>query len=238
MKFPRIAIFALCVLPLAVLAANRVAPPAPRPFTATYEVLRKGSTLGTSTLTLRRNADGTWTCQSVLDARSGLAAMLGGHVDETSRFRWHDGRIELLAYDYHMHVAFKNRQRHIAVDWQTGSVHVHGHDGDFQYAAQPGLVERHLVVIALGQAIAAGRTQVSLPVAVKDRVETQTFAVRGTTPVTVPAGTFQAVHVARTHDTKGYEAWYDPARFGTAPVKVTQESGGDITLLLQSFKRP
>lgn len=238
MKFLHPAAIALCALPLAAPAVGSTSPATPRPFTATYQVLRKGSPLGVSTLTLRRNADGTWTYRSQLDAKSGVAAMLGGHIDEASRFRRHDNRIELVSYDYHMHVTFKNRQRHISVDWKTNTVSVHGHDGDFHYAAQPGLVERHLVVLALGQAVADGQTNITLPVAVKDRVETQTFAVRGAASVTVPAGTFQAVRVDRTHDNKGYAVWYDPARFGTAPVKLTQESGGYITLLLQTFKRP
>ncbi len=232
----RTILLALCLLPLVATATGPASTP-PQPFTATYAVLRKGSTLGVSTLSLKRNADGTWTYHSSLDARHGLAAMLGGHVEETSRFRWHADRIEALTYDYRMHVAFKDDHRHVTVDWQAGTVDVRTDDGDYHYATKPGLVERHLLVLALGRAVAAGKTRIALPVAVKQRVETETFAVRGKPSVTVPAGTFDTVRIDRTHDNKGYSVWYAPARFGPAPVKMHQQSGGDITLLLKSFQR-
>lgn len=226
----------LCLFPLLAIAANTPPEPAPlQPFSASYKVLRKGSPLGVSTLTLTRNADGTWTFRSALEAKSGLAAILGGRINEASHFRWHDGRIESLSSDYKLHTSIKSKQRHIKVDWQANTVSVHtSDDGDFQYKPQPGLVERHLLVLVLGRAIAAGQKQVALPVAGKDSVETQTYAVRGEESVKLPAGTFQATRVDRTHDDKGYSVWYAPERCGAVPVKVSQESGGDITLLLKS----
>ncbi|HET7269298.1 MAG TPA: DUF3108 domain-containing protein [Oleiagrimonas sp.] len=227
-----------CLLPLAVMAADTAKPAPLQPFTATYKVLRKGDPLGTSTLSLTRNADGTWTYRSSMQAEHGLAALLGGSIRESSHFRWHDGRIEALGYDYKMHLAIKDEQRHVKVDWQAGTVSVHtSDDGNFSYKPQPGLVERHVLVLALGRAVAAGKTDIALPVAVKDRVQVQTFAAQDKASVTVPAGTFQAVRVNRTHDDKGYSVWYAPTRFGSAPVKLFQQSGGDITLLLKTFKR-
>lgn len=237
-KFPPKLVVLLCLVPLVAMASGVPPVAPPQAFTATYKVLRKGSPLGVSTLTLTHNADGTWTYRSKLEAKSGLAAMLGAGIDETSRFRWHDGRIESLSYDYRLHSAIKSKQRHVKVDWKTDMVSVHtSDDGNFDYKPEPGLVERHLLVLALGRAVIAGKKQIALPVAVKDRVQKQTFAVRGAETVKVPAGTFKAVHVERTHDDKGYSVWYAPERFGGVPVKVSQESGGDITLLLESCKQ-
>lgn len=234
----RLAAALLCLLPLAVIAADTAKPAPLQPFTATYKVLRKGDPLGTSTLSLTRNADGTWTYRSSLKAEHGLAALLGGSVREASHFRWHDGRIEALGYDYRMHLTVKEEQRHVKVDWKADTVSVHtSDDGSFTYKPQPGLVERHVLVLALGRAVANGKSKMTLPVAVKDRVEKQTFAARGKSEVTVPAGTFQAVRVDRTQDDKGYSVWYAPERFGSAPVKLAQQAGGDITLLLKTFKR-
>lgn len=242
MKHCRPLIALLFLLPAAAMATGTQADTTgltpPQPFTATYKVLRKGSALGTSTLTLTHNADGTWTYRSSLDAQHGLAALLGGSVSETSHFRWHDGHIETLSYDYHMHTFVKSKGRHVKVDWKAGTVTVHtSDDGTFHYQPQPGLVERHVLVLALGRAVVAGKTRMALPVAVKDRVQIQTYAVRGKGPVKTPAGTFKAIRVDRTHDSKGYSVWFDPKRFGGVPVKLSQQSGGDITLLLESFKR-
>lgn len=239
MKFHVKLTILLGLVPLVALAAGapQAAAP-PQPFTATYKVLRKGSPLGVSTLSLRRDADGAWAFRSKLEAESGLAALLNGGIDETSRFRWHDGRIESLSYDYKLHTSLKSKQRHVEVDWKGGMVSVHtGGDGDFNYKPKPGLVERHLLVLALGRAVRAGQKRIALPVAVKDRVETQTFVVRGTETIEVPAGKFKAVRVERTRDDKDYTVWYAPERFGNVPVKVSQASGGGITLLLKSCQR-
>lgn len=228
----------LCLLPFTAVAAEAAGTAPPQPFTATYQVLHQGSPLGVARLGLTRDSDGTWTFRSAMKATHGLAALLGGTVSETSRFRWHNGRIESLSYDYRLHIAFKRRQRHVTVNWKADTVTVRtSDDASFTYASQPGLVERHLLVLALGRAVVAGQTRIALPVAVKDRVKIETFAVRGTTSVKVPAGTFAALHVVRTHDSKGYSVWYDPGHFGSVPVKLSQRSGGDFTLLLESLRR-
>lgn len=237
-RFKPILIALLCVAPLTAMAADAPGATPPQPFNATYKVLRKGSPLGTSTLSLRHNADGTWTYQSRLKAQSGLAALLGGSLEETSRFRWHDGRIESLDYDYELRSSIKNKQRRVHVDWEADTVKVEtGSDGDFSYKPQPGLVERHLLMLALGRAVVDGQTAIDLPVAVKNRVQKQTFAVRGHDTVKVPAGSIDSVRVVRTHDDKGYTAWFAPKRFGAIPVKVSQDGGGDITMLLESVQK-
>jgi hypothetical protein len=224
----------LCLLPMAAAATGTAAAVPPTPFTATYQVLRKGSPLGTGQMTLRHDADGTWTYQSKIRAESGLAALLGGNIRETSRFRWHDGHIEALSYDYHLHTSIKSRQRKVRVDWNADRVTVQTGGDTYTYKPQPGLIERHVLVLALGQALAAGKTQVALPVAVKDRVETQTFAVKGHQSVEVPAGSIQAIRVERTDKSKDYAAWFAPKRYGDAPVKMT---GAHITLLLKSYRK-
>lgn len=217
--------------------AGQSTPPL-KPFTATYQVLRGGSALGTSTLKLRQNTDGTWTYTSRMHATSGLGALLSAKVNETSRFRQHDGRMEAIDYDYAMHVAVKDKSRHVRVDWSAGTVQVKtGKDGPFHYTTKPGLVERHLLVLALGQAVAAGQQKMTVPVAVKDRVQMQTFAAGAKADVSVPAGTFHAIRVDRTHDDKGWSAWYASKRYGPIPVKVMQSAGGNITLLLESVKK-
>ncbi len=223
-----------CTLPLAAGAAGT---PEPAPFTATYQVLRKDSPLGTSTLELRHDGD-RWVYTSALEAKSGLAALLGGGLSETSRFRIRNERIEALDYDYRMHTSLKSRERHMRVDWKDGTVSVDDGKKSHTYPTQPGLVERHLVVQALGRAVANGKTDITLPVGGKKRVKTQTYAVTGKETVEVPLGRIEAVHVKRTHDDKGFQVWFAPQRFGTAPVKLSQESGGDITLLLKSYGKP
>ncbi len=233
MKCPRLLVPLLMFVILPGFA--RATPTAQfKPFTATYKVMRKGSFLGTSTLTLRQGKDGVWTFSSSLKAESGIAAMLGGKVSETSSFRLVDGHVEALRYTYRLDALVKHKQRDIRVDWKAGEVVVStSNDGNFHYKTQPGLVERHLLALAVGQAVAAGRTEMTLPVAGKDHVEAQSYAVHGHETTKVPAGELDAVRVDRTHDDKGYSLWYAPARFGIVPVKVEQKASDDMTMLLQ-----
>ena len=221
---------------VAVLVSGSACAAAPTAFTATYKVLRGGSAIGESTLTLRADGDGGWSYASDMRGTSGMAAMLGASVKENSRFRWHDGHPEAVAYNYDMDAAIKHKQRHVTVDWKAGKVAVDdGKKGHFAFATQPGMVERHLLPLALGYALADGsKTQLSIPVAVQNRVQVQSFNITGKDPVDVPAGHFNAVRVDRTDDNKGFSAWYMPARY-PVPVKLAQTDGGDITLLLKSF---
>jgi hypothetical protein len=218
-----------------LLISGLAAATTPHTFSAKYQVLRKGSPIGETTLTLRANADNTWTYASHMRATSGLAGMLGARVDETSHFRWRGNAPEALSYDYSLHASIKSKQRHVQVNWAQHQVQVQTDDGHYSYATQPGIVERHSMPLALGYALAAGKRKITLPVAVKDRVQMQSYAVTATEPVTVPAGHFEAERVDRTDDSKDFSAWYVPDRY-PVPVKLTQTSGGHLTLLLKSFR--
>lgn len=230
-------ILILAIAWLLPLTAAVAAPAQLTPFQATYKVLRKGDVLGTSTLKLAHNADGTWTYTSELKAEHGVAAALGGHIKESSRFRTDaDGAAEALAYDYRMHVVFKTEERHMRVDWDADRVTVKDGDGTYHYAAKPGLLERHLKILALGRRVADGDTQAELAVGGKHGVDEQTYAIRDAPDIEVPLGHFDGKRVDRTHDDKGFRVWFASDRFGTAPVKLFQASGGNITLLLKHFE--
>jgi hypothetical protein len=97
------------------------------------------------------------------------------------------------------------------------------------------MVERNTLPLALGVALHGGAQQVSLPVAVKQQVETQQFKVAGKDKVSVPAGSFDALRVQRADETGGFSAWYVPSKY-PVPVKLAQSDGGDLTLELVKFE--
>ena len=217
-----------------VAAGAAHAATAPHAFRATYEVQRGGSVIGQSTLTLSQDGDGTWQYRSSMKGTSGLAALLGASVKETSHFRWQDNAPEALSYDYSMDVSVKSKERHLKVDWAGKQVTVTTKKGTEHYATAPGLVERHTVPLAIAMALDDGKRSVNLPVAVRDRVQVQRYQVKGKSEVSVPAGHFQAERVDRTDDAKSFSAWYVPGKF-LVPVKLAQSDGGDITMLLKSY---
>ena len=223
------------LLALSFWLGTATAATTPGAFTATYEVSRDGSPMGTATVSLQNDGNGQWTYRKAVKGTGGLAALLGASVDETSRFRWKGELPEALSYDYELQTGIKDKQRHLRVDWNTNQVHVEGNKGSETYPAQPGIVERNTLPLALGVALRGGQRQVALAVAVRQKVETQQFKVAGTEAIRVPAGSFRAERIDRTDADRGFSAWYAPDRY-PLPVKLSQHDGGDLTMELVSYK--
>jgi hypothetical protein len=215
-------------LPAAAFAAD-----VPQSFTATYQVLKDGGPLGEATVTLKPAGNGQFEYSNQTKGTSGLAAMLGANVAETSRFTWAGQVPQAVSYHYQLDAAVKSKTRDLTV--QGGTVQVQDNKKSFSYAAVPGMVERNTLPLALGLALRSGQQQVALPVAVKQAVENQQFKVSGKEKVTVPAGSFDAVRVDRTDADRGFNAWYVPAKF-PVPVKLAQKDGGDLTMELVRFE--
>jgi hypothetical protein len=222
---------------LALTAASGLALAAPpKAFTATYQVLRDGAPLGEATVRLKPLGNGQWEYGKHLRGTSGLAAMLGANLEETSRFRWHGEVPEAILYDYRLEAAIKTKQRHLSVDWSRRQVTVDEGKGALTYPAVPGMVERNTTALAIGLALRDGQQEIALPVAVRQDVETQRFAVAGKESIAVPAGRFEAVRVDRTDADRGFSAWYAPDRY-PLPIKLSQHEGGNLTMELIGFKQ-
>ncbi len=228
-RFPVLFVFTLTFASGAAYAAS---PPVPG-FTAHYRVLRNGSPIGEATLTLARGPNGTWTFTTTSEGTSGLASMLGASTREVSSFRWVGSLPQGLSYDYTMQMAFKNKHRHVDFDWDAKTISVDD-NGQFRFATQPGALERHTVPLALAAGLATGKQTFDLPVAVRDRIETQHFAAQGKQDVSVPAGIFNAIRISRTGGGDGFEAWFAPGKL-PAPVKIDQRGKNDFSLELESW---
>lgn len=214
-------------------AASALAAPLPA-FTARYQLMKDGSPIGEATMTLASSGDSTWTFTTDSQGTSGLAAMLGINARETSSFRWKGDLPQGLSYDYSMDAAFKHKQRNVRFDWSSNTIVVND-KGEHRFAAQPGAIERHTVVLALAAGLKDGKHEFALPVAVRDRIQTQQFAVKGSGAVSVPAGNYpDAVHVVRT-DSGGFDGWFVPGKL-PVPVEVSQHDNGDFTMKLESYE--
>ncbi|GLQ47640.1 hypothetical protein GCM10007862_26910 [Dyella lipolytica] len=209
---------------------------APTPFTATYQVSRDGEAMGQATITLKALGNGEYEYSNQIRGTSGLAAMLGANSSDITRFRWNNNAPETESYNSKVS-ALKTKQRQMLVNWNTKQVSVDEGKGATNYAAEPGMVDRNTMSLALGLALRNGSQNVTLPVGVKQRVEQQQFKVQGTEAVKVPAGSFQAQRVTRTDSDKHFDAWYVPKQF-SLPVKMAQSDGGDLTLELVRYSSP
>lgn len=216
------------------LAAGAVHAAPSAPFTATYEVLRSGQRVGEASMSLQRDGD-DWRFATVTHGNLGPAGLLGIDTTEISRFRRKDGAPEMLAYDFRLDSSLKKSRRHVEVDRSAQRVRVDdSRKGRSDYASEPALVDRHLLVLALGQSLARGdRRDVDLAVAVRDRVKHQTYRVGGEETVVVPAGRFDdALRVERGDRDHDFVAWYAPAHY---PVPLKVRYGERMELRLANF---
>lgn len=221
----------------AVLLATAVASAATPPlaaFTAHYRLLQNGSPIGTATLTLKRDTGDTWTFITQSKGTAGLAALLGASVSETSTFRWVGDLPQGVSYDYVMNTGINQKHRRVHFDWATHTIKVDD-KGTFQFPTRPGTMERHTVTLALAAGLAAGKSDLTLPVAVRDRIEMQHYAAHGKQTLTVPAGTFDATRVNRADGGEGFEAWFAPTKL-PVPVKIDQPGKQHFALELESWK--
>jgi hypothetical protein len=218
-----------------LLATHAAVAATPGAFTATYNVSQGGESMGVATVTLRAAGNGEWIYSKDVKGTGGLAAMLGASMTEASRFRWKGDVPEAISYDYQLQTGIRNKQRHLTVDGAKQLVTVDEGKGAQTYPARPGMVERNTTALALGLALRDGKQQITLPVAVRQQVQTQSFKVTGKETVKVPAGSFTAERVDRTDAERGFSAWYVPARY-PVPVKLSQHDGGDLTMELVSYQ--
>jgi hypothetical protein len=222
--------FSMLTLCVAGIAAAQAAPP--KPMSATYAVVRDGKPIGDANYVLVANPDGTWTLRSQTHGSAGMARLLGLEVREESTFRWADDKPQGLHYDYKQDAAIKSKRREIDFDWRENQARVHDNGKNFAYAIPAGTIDRSTVAVALGQAIASGAHDAALPVAAKDHVEQQTFAIRGEEKINVPAGSFNAIRIERTDTPGKARSWYAPS-VTTLPLRVEQLQGDGSTIVME-----
>src|SRR5690348_13754523 len=85
------------------------------PYSADYDMERKGIGSAKATFTLDKDADGGYVYKSVLHP-TGIASLLLGDVTQTSAFKLADGRPESVSYDYTEKSKHPN-QESIQFDW-------------------------------------------------------------------------------------------------------------------------
>ncbi|MBS0582512.1 MAG: DUF3108 domain-containing protein [Proteobacteria bacterium] len=207
-----------------------------KPMGAVYTVTRDGSAIGDSNFSLKHNPDGTWTLTSETRGTSGKARLLGIDVREEAVFRWNNGKPQSLVYDYRQSSLIKSRTRHIEFDAAAQQAHSQENKDRFTYATPPGTTDRGTLQLLLAAAAVDGEREISVPVAIRDRVEQQHYAVTKNETIRVPAGSFSATRVERTDNPGKAINWYAP-NAGVLPVKVQQISGDGSTVVLELKQR-
>ncbi len=211
--------------------AHAIEPASSQPFSARYEVLRNGRSLGEATLTLARGSDDRWRFESETRGTRGLAALSGVEISEQSTFRWRGLLPELIEYDYRQSVAMRRRSRSLRIDPERQAILSRQDDRMWELRREDGVIDRNTVALAIIAAVAAGRADLSFRVADRDDVETQRYRVAGREQVRVRAGEFNAILIERIREKPGRETdtWLAPD-LGYLAVRIRHREADGETL--------
>lgn len=224
----------------AALGAALAAQAAPvAPFSATYEVRRNGDVLGEATLRLAREG-GEWRFSTVTRGTRGMAGIAGVRIDESSRFRYLDGRPETIAYAYRQKTRFNARERSAEVDAAAGRITLRNRDARHEVPYVAGVVDRQLATIALMQAVAGGRRGVlRLRVAGRQAVEAQAWAIGASEAVAGAGSGERGWRIERRRDDGGGRRtvlWLDTDR-GHLPLRIEQHEDDGETIEMRLLRR-
>jgi hypothetical protein len=204
--------------------------PAPlAPFTAEYRLGNGSFRVGTSTLRLEPHARG-WRYESVTEAEGLLALFVDGPVVERTLLGPHAGRLRPLEY-HHLEPDGDTR---VLFDWAAGEARAHTPDGVRTIALAPDTHDQFSVMLAVMQALAAGRDEVRLP-GIDDEGEREplSFAAEARETITVPLGRYDTVRVRRIRDGKRSTVTWLAPELGWLPVRVEQRKRGDLVARLE-----
>jgi hypothetical protein len=212
----------ILALPFFLLAANLANAADLKPYTASYELVRNGDTIGNAVFTLKQTPAG-WDYQSTSKGTHGTASLLGANVDEGTRVSVDAGRIELRDYHYRLSSLVKAKNETLVADSATHRIAYHDNKRDNDYPMQPGVVDKLSLTLAIAQDLANGKRGIlNYPVAGRDRIDEQRFNVGKEESLTVPAGPQRAIVVSRLLDgakQKSTTYWFGLDN-GFVPVRI------------------
>ncbi len=214
---------------------------APPPFTARYEVLRNGDPTGEATISFSAGADGHYQLRTITSGTSGLAALTGLHVEETSVLSWRGQQPETLRYDYVQKVGWKSRERHLRVDPASQRIDYQDKDRDYSPTYRSGVLDRHAITVALMQDAALGKSgDLLFWVPDKDSLQPWHYRTGATSMLQTALGPQPGLRVDRIRDDdsgRKTTLWLATGR-GFVPLRLIQseDNGETIELRITSLR--
>lgn len=212
------------------------------PFTAEYQVLRNNEIVGKAILQLRHLQQDQWEFISHTEGTKGLAALFNIDVNEHSQFHWQNGKLESLNYHFEQKTALKDKQRSINFDWVHNTAQSREGNKTWNIPVIAGVLDRHLVVLALSADLKNNAVNFNYPVVDKDKLENKQYAKLRSETLALPIGKLEAVRIERnrgTNNRKRTTSWHAPY-YDFLPVQIEQqeqEKNETISLRLLSLQK-
>jgi hypothetical protein len=202
------------------------------PYSADYDMERKGIGSAKATFTLDKNADGSWVYKSVLHP-TGIASLLLGDVTQTSNFKLMNGRPQSVSYDYTEKSKHPD-QENIQFDWKKKAATSDENDKKRKAALTENSVDVQLVQLLLASDTAADKLPASYDIVNKGESTNYVTKALPDAKLRLQSANYQTKVVSITDTAKGrtITAWMAP-NLHFLPVQIQQvDKKNTITLTL------
>ena len=205
------------------------------PYSANYDMERKGIGSAKATFTLDKSADGSMVYQSVLHP-TGIASLLLGDVTQTSTFKLVDGRPQDVSYEYTEKSKHPDHEM-IQFDWSKKAATSNENDKTRKAALTDDSVDVQLVQLLLASDAAAGKVPASYEIVDHGEATNYTAKALPDAKLRLQSGNFQSkvyllTDVTNTDKHRTITVWMAPS-LHYLPVQIQQvDKKNTITLTL------
>lgn len=202
------------------------------PYTASYDLERKGIGSAHASFSLAKGGDGAYVYKSVLHP-SGLAALFLGDVTQTSTFKLVDDRPQSDSYQYSEKGKNADDET-IQFDWNKKIATSRENGKQRKSPLTPDSVDVQLVQLLLANDVASGKVADHYQIVDHGEATTYDAKTRADKQLHTQAGDFDTKVVVLTNTAKKrtITAWLAP-KLHYLPVQIQQVDRNTITLTLE-----
>lgn len=208
-----------------------------KPYTLTYAIIDNKKEIGEAKVQLKAITDKRFEYTSNSAGTSGLAALLGGKIDEKTELEWTGTMLRPVAFTYAQQFALRTRTQNGRFDWIQKKASGENKDKPWTQPLKRRTVNRQLVDLTVAEAIANGEDDIGFDVIDRGDIRSWRFKRDGEEEITTRAGSFQAIRVLRIResaDGRETKMWFAPS-LGYVPIRVehTEKDGRGLSLDLK-----
>jgi len=207
------------------------------PFEITYAVLDNGREIGEAKVALKEGENGRFIYTSNSTGTAGLAALLGGKIDERTELEWTGSELRPISFTYAQNFALRTRTQDGSFDWVAKRASGQNKNKPWSRELPAHTINRQMVDLVVAQATASGASEIKFDVLDRGDVRSWRFKRDGEENLETRAGTFPAVRVLRVResaDGRETRMWFAPS-LGHIPIRVehTEKDGRGLALDLK-----
>jgi Flp pilus assembly protein TadG len=201
------------------------------PYSANYDMERKGIGSANGTFTLTKQADGSYEYKSVLHP-TGIAALVAKDITQTSDFKVVNGRPQSSSYSYSWQ-GKPDDNENIQFDWAHKSAAMDQAGKKTKAKLSGNSVDVQLIQLLVATDASAGKLPDSYQIIDKGDATTYTVKTLPDAKLRLQSGNFQTKVVTLTNAAKKrtITAWMAPS-LHYLPVQVQQIDKNTVTLTL------